>query len=225
MRLKNVPGAREAVEESRYTFETPEDKKGHWKEWFGNENPLHIEVGTGKGKFMMELAALHPEINYIGIEKYSSVLLRALQKQDELQLPNLCFIRMEAEDLEKVFARNEVDRIYLNFSDPWPKDRHHKRRLTSKEFLRRYNHILIPDGIVEFKTDNRGLFDFSLEEIPLAGWDLVACTYDLHQDPVMNDGNIMTEYETKFSEMGNPIHKLITRRQVEKASEAEKEYK
>lgn len=225
MRLKNVRGAREAVVASAYTVNEPEENRGKWREWFQNDHPIHIEVGTGKGRFMMELAALHPDINYVGIEKFSSVLVRALQKQDELQLPNLCFIRMDAEDIEKVFAPNEVDQIYLNFSDPWPKDRHHKRRLTSKEFLRRYNHVLVPDGHLEFKTDNRPLFDFSLEEVENAGWELIASTYDLHHDSVLNEGNIMTEYETRFSEMGNPIHKMLIRRDVAHAEEIGKTYK
>ncbi len=225
MRLKHVKGSREAVVASQYTVNEPEQNKGKWREWFQNSNPIHIEVGTGKGQFMMELAALHPEINYIGIEKYSDVLLRALQKQEEIQLPNLCFIRMDAEDIETVFAPNEVDQIYLNFSDPWPKDRHHKRRLTSKEFLRRYNHILVPEGRIEFKTDNHGLFEFSLEEAPIAGWELVATTFDLHNDPVLNEGNIMTEYETRFTALGNPIHKMILKRDPAIAEEAGKAYK
>ena len=189
-----------------------ETMKGKWHEFFGNKNPIHIEVGMGKGRFIIDMAKLHPEINYIGIEKYSSVLVRALEKLEQLPINNLIFIRMDAENICDVFDTNEVDRIYLNFSDPWPKDRHAKRRLTSKEFFRRYDQILIPDGQVEFKTDNRDLFEFSLEEIPLAQWEVTAYTYDLHHDDKMNEGNVMTEYEEKFSSMGNPIHKLIAKR-------------
>ena len=189
-----------------------ETMKGKWHEFFGNKNPIHIEVGMGKGRFIIDMAKLHPEINYIGIEKYSSVLVRALEKLEQLPINNLIFIRMDAENICDVFDTNEVDRIYLNFSDPWPKDRHAKRRLTSKEFFRRYDQILIPDGQVEFKTDNRDLFKFSLEEIPLAQWEVTAYTYDLHHDDKMNEGNVMTEYEEKFSSMGNPIHKLIAKR-------------
>ena len=163
----------------------------------------------GKGKFLHELAKENPEINYIGIEKYSSVLLRAVEKQDELRLSNLRFIRMDAENIGDVFAKGEVDRIYLNFSDPWPKDRHAKRRLTSRQFMARYDVILKPDGQVEFKTDNKDLFDFSLEEIKEAGWELPVVTFELHNDSVLNEGNVMTEYETRFSQMGNPICKLI----------------
>ncbi len=212
MRLRNIKGSREAIEANEYTINNPEEMKGRWNTLFGNNNPLHIEVGMGKGKFITSLAGLNPDINYIGIEKYSSVLYRALEKMEELKLPNLYFIRMEAEDLCDVFEENEVSKIYLNFSDPWPKDRHAKRRLTSKEFFERYDHILIPDGTVEFKTDNNDLFDFSLEQIPLAGWRLSAVTRDLHNDDILNAGNIMTEYEEKFSSAGNPINKLIADR-------------
>lgn len=209
MRLRNVKGSREAIAVSPYTINEPETLKGQWKQLFKNNNPIHIEVGMGKGRFITSLAALNPHINYIGIEKYSSVLYRALEKMEEIKLPNLYFIRMEAEDLCEIFDKNEIDRIYLNFSDPWPKDRHAKRRLTSKEFFNRYDKILVPDGRVEFKTDNNDLFDFSLEQIPEAGWIIEACTRNLHNTPSMNEGNVMTEYEEKFSSAGNPINKLI----------------
>lgn len=159
----------------------------------------------------MTLATQNPDINYIGIEKYSSVLVRALEKQNELELPNVVFIRMDAEHIEEIFANGEIDRIYLNFSDPWPKDRHAKRRLTSRQFFARYNNILAADGRVEFKTDNRALFDFSVEEVEEAGWKLTAVTYDLHND-AMSEGNVMTEYEIRFSQMGTPINKLIAER-------------
>ena len=211
MRLRNIPGAQDAILESAYVVQEPEKHKGSWGDLFEKKQPLHIEVGMGKGRFLMDLARLHPEINYVGIEKYSSVLIRALEKmeEEETPLPNICFIRMDAEDIVKVFAKNEVDRIYLNFSDPWPKDRHAKRRLTSKEFMARYDQILVPDGQVEFKTDNRPLFDFSVESVKEAGWQLKAVTYDLHHDEELVQGNVMTEYEERFSAKGNPIHKLI----------------
>lgn len=211
MRLRNVRGAREALQESDFTVNEPTEYRGKWLELFENNNPLHIEIGTGKGRFLMTLAEQNPDINYVGIEKFSSVLIRAIEKQRELALPNLYFIRMDAENIEEVFAEEEVDRIYLNFSDPWPKDRHAKRRLTSKQFFARYDKILDKNGRVEFKTDNRDLFDFSVESVKEAGWNLDAVTYDLHNSD-MNEGNIMTEYEIKFSEMGNPIHKLIANR-------------
>lgn len=201
------------IADSSFTVKDPEKLKGLWKkEIFGNDNELHIEIGMGKGRFLMDLATLNPNINYVGIEKYSSVLLRAIQKQEQLLLPNVKFIRMDAEDITEVFAPAEVDKIYLNFSDPWPKDRHAKRRLPSRQFLGRYDQILKPDGVVEFKTDNKDLFQFALDEVEPAGWNLDAVTYDLHHDPVMNEGNVMTEYEEKFSSLGNPIYKYIVSR-------------
>lgn len=213
MRLRNIAGSREVIADSDFTIKDPEKKKGLWgKEVFGNDNEIHIEIGMGKGRFLMDMAALHPDINYVGIEKYSSVLLRALQKQEQLLLPNIIFIRMDAETITEVFAPSEVGRIYLNFSDPWPKDRHAKRRLPSREFLKRYDRILVPGGVVEFKTDNKDLFQFALDEIEPAGWTLDAVTYDLHNDEVMNKGNVMTEYEERFSEAGNPIYKYIISR-------------
>ena len=208
MRLRNVRGSREAIADSEFTVNEPEKQRGKWRELFGNDNPIYIEVGMGKGKFITTLAQNNPEINYIGIEKYSSVLIRAVEKRRELEIDNLLFIRMDAEDICDVFSEGEVDRIYLNFSDPWPKDRHAKRRLTSRQFMSRYNEILKKDGQVEFKTDNRPLFDFSMEEIPQAGWQITASSYDLHHSDMAQD-NVMTEYEEKFSAMGNPIHKLI----------------
>lgn len=214
MRLRNVPGAREVMVENEYVFTEPEGMKGTWREVFGNDNPVRIEIGMGKGQFILALAAQNPDINYVGIEKYSSVLLRAVEKQEELQLSNLRFIRMDAENICEVFEEGETDRIYLNFSDPWPKDRHAKRRLTSRQFFARYDVILKKDGQVEFKTDNKDLFDFSVEEVKEAGWKLEVCTYDLHNDSVLNEGNIMTEYEERFSNAGNPICKLIAKRNI-----------
>lgn len=160
----------------------------------------------------MALAEQNPDINYLGIEKYSTVLLRALQKMESNPLPNIRFIRMDAEYIGDVFAEEEIDRIYLNFSDPWPKDRHAKRRLPSRQFLDRYDHILKRDGVLEFKTDNQGLFTFAEEELRESKWKIDAITYDLHHDAVMSVGNVMTEYEEKFSAMGNPIYKYIISR-------------
>ncbi len=215
MRLRNITGSREVIAESPYVVSESilEQCPGTWHEIFGNENPLHIEIGMGKGKFIHTMAKEHPEINYVGIEKYSSVLLRAIQKMAEDELPNLKFIRMDAEDIVKVFGKGEVDKIYLNFSDPWPKDRHAKRRLPSKEFLARYHVILKPDSCLEFKTDNRDLFDFAVEELEPAGWKAEVITYDLHSDEKLMQGNVMTEYEEKFSSMGNPICKYIIYRE------------
>ena len=212
MRLRNVPGSREAIADNDMAINEPTELKGKWKEEFGNDNPIRIEIGMGKGKFITTLAMENPDINYIGIEKYSSVLIRAIERCEEIEVSNLRFIRMEAEYICDVFEKGEVDRIYLNFSDPWPKDRHAKRRLTSKQFFERYDVILKKDGIVEFKTDNDLLFQFSLEQVPEAGWELIEQTWDLHNDERLMQGNVMTEYESKFSQMGNPIHKLIAKR-------------
>lgn len=216
MRLRNIPGSREVIAESRFVIPETEAGKewpvrGRWAEEFGNDSPIRIEIGMGKGAFIMEQARKNPDINFVGIEKYSSVLIRAIQKQELEDLPNLKFIRMEAEYITDVFAHGEVDRIYLNFSDPWPKEKHAKRRLTSHQFLARYDRILKPDGIVEFKTDNQDLFAFSLKEVPVAGWTILAATCDLHGSD-MCEGNIMTEYETKFSAMGQKICKYIIKR-------------
>ncbi len=212
MRLRNITGSREMIAESRFVVHEPQEYKGRWRELFSNDHPLRIEIGMGKGRFIMDLARMHPEINYVGIEKYSSVLLRGIQKMETDPLPNLYFIRMEAEEIADVFGREEVERIYLNFSDPWPKDRHAKRRLPSREFLKRYDEILVRDGVIEFKTDNQDLFRFALEEIAPAGWRLLQMTEDLHHDEKMLAGNVMTEYEEKFSALGNPIYKYVIAR-------------
>lgn len=215
MRLRNIPGSREAIAASEFVIheDVMREKKGQWASVFGCQQPLYLEVGMGKGRFITELAQLHPECNYVGIEKYSSVLLRALAKREQMpQLKNLLFLRMDAEDLPDVFGPGEVSGIYLNFSDPWPKDRHAKRRLPSKEFLARYDQILKPEGKVEFKTDNRPLFEFALEQAALARWTIEAFTFDLHHDQKMVQGNIMTEYEERFSAQGNPICKVILSR-------------
>lgn len=215
MRLRNIPGSRETIAASKYVVheDVMKETRGKWNTVFGNDHPVYLEVGMGKGRFITELAALYPERNYVGIEKYSSVLLRALEKREQHEeLTNLFFLRMDAEELPEVFGPNEVSGIYLNFSDPWPKDRHAKRRLPSKEFLARYSQILKPEGRVEFKTDNRPLFDFALDQVKEAGWRLEACTFDLHHDKKMMQGNIMTEYEERFSSQGNPIFKMVISR-------------
>ena len=212
MRLRNIKGADDAVQNSEYCIKNPAEWKGKWNEIFENQNPIRIEIGMGKGQFLMQLAAQNPTINYIGIERYTSILYRALQKMESEPLSNLKFICVNAEILPDVFEKNEIDRIYLNFSDPWPKARHAKRRLTSREFLERYDKILVPEGTVEFKTDNRELFEFSLEEVNETKWQLLAHTFDLHHNEEMVKGNVMTEYEEKFSSMGNPICKMIINR-------------
>ncbi|MCD8362882.1 MAG: tRNA (guanosine(46)-N7)-methyltransferase TrmB [Lachnospiraceae bacterium] len=210
MRLRNIPGAEEVIARSAHVVQE-EDAAGTWQGRFGNPNPIHIEIGMGKGRFLTELAKRNPQINYVGIERYASVLLRAIEKLDAMETPpqNLRLLRMDAREIEKGFGEGEVSRIYLNFSDPWPKERHAKRRLTSPQFLARYDRILSPDGRIEFKTDNQDLFEFSLESVREAGWKLLAVSRDLHHDEDLMRGNVMTEYEEKFSSLGSPICKLI----------------
>ena len=212
MRLKNIKGASEKILEGKYFISNPKDYRGKWNKLFNNNNPIYIEIGMGKGNFIIKNAIANPNINYLGIEMYDSVILRAVEKTNELELNNLYLIRMDARLIEEVFDK-EIDLIYLNFSDPWPKARHAKRRLTSREFLARYDQILVPDGKVEFKTDNKELFEFSLEEVEEAGWNLEASTFDLHHNEEMVQGNVMTEYEEKFSSMGNPICKMVISRE------------
>ncbi len=218
MRLRNIPRAESVLEAHDKVIKNEKELKGRWKEVFGNDNPVYIEIGMGKGQFLTEMAARHPDRNYIGIERYSSVLLRAVERLDKLEadsraLENIRFICMDAAQIGEVFEKGEVRGIYLNFSDPWPKKRHARRRLTSREFFARYDQVLAPEGRVEFKTDNQDLFRFSLEEADEAGWRVLMSTWDLHSDPDMNRGNVMTEYEEKFSAKGNPICKLIAGRQ------------
>ena len=198
MRLRNIKGSREVIGASDYVVHEEETKAGTWHEIFGNDNPLYIEVGMGKGQFIMELAKRHPENNYVGIEKYSSVLLRALEKMDreETPLPNLVFIRMDAENIEKVFAEGEVDGIYLNFSDPWPKKRHTNRRLTSPVFLEKYDTIFKNDKKIIMKTDNRHLFEYSVKSFTDYGYKIENLCLDLYAEDTSL--NIPTEYEEKF---------------------------
>ena len=213
MRLRNIPGADEYIANCEYVINDPTDYKGLWnKEIFSNSNSIHIEIGMGKGQFITQMAANNPDINYLGIERYSSVLLRAATKFEKEPLNNLRFLCVDARKLTDIFDKNEIDRIYLNFSDPWPKDRHAKRRLTSPIFLKLYSEIIREDGLLEFKTDNTNLFDYSIMTIDESSlWEMCNYTYDLHNEPSMNEGNIMTEYEEKFVGQGNPIHKLIAK--------------
>lgn len=212
MRLRNIKGSKEFISASPFVIQTPEDYKGKWSSLFQNQNPLHIEIGMGKGQFIHQLAEKNPQINYIGIEMYSSVLYRALEKRAETDLDNLYFLRFDAKYLEEIFDNGEVGRIYLNFSDPWPKERHSKRRLTSPLFLSRYDKILAPEGFIQFKTDNRDLFDFSVETVEQsAHWHIDEITYDLHHSEFI-EGNIMTEYESRFVAEGKPICRFVISR-------------
>lgn len=216
MRLRNIPRADGVIKSHPMVVQDAQESRGNWKEIFGNDHPIYLEIGMGKGRFLMNMAKEHPLVNFVGIERYSSVLLRALEKYDTeeyKELQNIRFLCMDATEIENVFNQGEIRKIYLNFSDPWPKARHARRRLTSGTFLDRYAKILPPGGNLEFKTDNTELFRFSLEEIrEKEGWRLDKYTYDLHRNDEMNQGNIMTEYEEKFSSLGNPINKLIATR-------------
>lgn len=237
-RLRNIPGAADVIGGSAFVVGTPEKYGGDFSTLFGNDNPLYIEIGMGKGRFLMDMAEKYPDRNFFGIEIYESVLFKAVQKaevramihagadpasakakpvsvktgrEEPWEGCNFRFLRMDAAGLADVISPSGVYGIYLNFSDPWPKKRHSHRRLTSERFLKLYEKLLAPGAAVEFKTDNRDLFDFSLEELGRCGWKIEECTYDLHNDPEMNAGNIMTEYEEKFSAGGNPICKVTAR--------------
>ncbi|MCR5521155.1 MAG: tRNA (guanosine(46)-N7)-methyltransferase TrmB [Lachnospiraceae bacterium] len=208
MRLKFVPRAAEVIEKSKYAVKEPERFKGNWAGFFGNNNPLHVELGMGKGRFVMDMARQNPDINYIGIERQESVLLRAVEKMEEAPLPNVALVLYEGDNIEEMLGEHEIDRIYLNFSDPWPKERHAKRRLTSNRFFPRYDHVLKKDGTIEQKTDNKELFAYSLDSAVACGWKVLFQTEDLHGSPYA-EGNVMTEYEERFSANGNKICKAI----------------
>ncbi len=207
MRLRNVVGAKDRIKESEYSFDSPNDFKGKWNGVFKNSNPIHIEIGTGKGDFVIGTAKRNPDINYIGIEKYDSVLVRALEKLEEEQLENVILVRFDAIKLTDLFADKEISRVYLNFSDPWPKVRHAKRRLTHANFLKQYQQIM-GGGELHFKTDNQSLFEFSLESLCNYGVVLKNVSLDLHQTEYHLKENVMTEYERKFSEKGFKIKRL-----------------
>ena len=207
MRVRHKPWARERVEEyPQFVVSDPSQWQGRWQERFKNNNPLHIEVGTGKGKFIYEMAQAHPEINYIGIEIQLNVVVVALDKLIEAPLDNLQLLHIDGGFVTDYFAPGEVDRVYLNFSDPWPKTRHIKRRLTSPTFLEGYQEVLPSEGQIHFKTDNRGLFEYSLASFSQFGMVLNQVWLDLHQSDL--EGNIMTEYEEKFSAKGQPIYRV-----------------
>ncbi|PFN96461.1 tRNA (guanosine(46)-N7)-methyltransferase TrmB [Bacillus sp. AFS076308] len=214
MRLRHKPWAKEKIEQHpQYVVANPENFKGKWHEAFEKEQPLHIEVGTGKGQFITGMAKANPDINYIGIELYDSVIVAALDRLIEADLPNLKLLNVNAAELEKYFTKNDVDRVYLNFSDPWPKFRHEKRRLTYKDFLKLYENILVNGGEIHFKTDNQGLFEYSLMSFSAYGLLLKYVSLDFHKSGY--EGNIMTEYEQKFSEQGNRIYRCEVKYQNE----------
>ncbi|WP_084246576.1 tRNA (guanosine(46)-N7)-methyltransferase TrmB [Planomicrobium okeanokoites] len=209
MRARYKPWAAELIEaHPEIVIPEPAKLKGKWKEEFGNTNPLHIEAGSGKGRFITGMAMANPDINYIGIELFDSVIVTALQTtlEQENGIPNLRLLRVNAQEMESFFEKNEVDRLYLNFSDPWPKTRHAKRRLTHESFLKLYETVLPKNGEIHFKTDNRGLFEYSLTSISEYGMLLKDVSLDLHANEP--EWNIMTEYEEKFMKKGQPIYRM-----------------
>ncbi|TWT09871.1 tRNA (guanosine(46)-N7)-methyltransferase TrmB [Streptococcus sp. sy004] len=207
MRVRKRKGAEEHLENNpQYVVLKPEEAKGHWQDVFGNDYPIHIEVGSGKGAFITGMAAKNPHINYIGIDIQRSVLSYALDKVLESNLPNIKLLLVDGSSLTNYFADGEIDLLYLNFSDPWPKTRHEKRRLTYKTFLETYEQILPEEGQIHFKTDNRGLFEYSLASLSQYGMVLNQVWLDLHASDY--EGNVMTEYERKFSNKGQVIYRL-----------------
>lgn len=211
MRLKKVKNAKEDIEKSIYYVNNPEENKGKWKEIFENERPIHIEIGMGKGNFIINMAIKYPNINFVGIEKYDSVLVKAVKHLDELEekIPNLKLILCDAEKISDIF-KNEIERIYLNFSDPWPKSKHEKRRLTSSNFLVKYDSIFVNAKEIIQKTDNRALFDFSIQSMSNYGYKIEDITYDLYS--INDEDNVPTEYEMKFNMQGIKINRLIARK-------------
>ena len=202
MRLKHIKGAEEEVRNSKYVIEDHQRYKGKFKTVFENENPIHIEIGMGKGNFIIQMALKYPNINFIGIEKYDSVLVKATRKVEQMQIPNLRFILMDATYIETVFSK-EIDTIYLNFSDPWPKVRHTKRRLSSSNFLQKYDNLFKEKKNIIMKTDNRGLFAFSIISFTEYGYHIEEISLNLHEDET---DIVETEYEMKFSSLGYPIY-------------------
>ena len=208
MRLKHIPGCEEEVARSPFVLHDPEEVQKYIR------TPLYVEIGMGKGKFIIENAKRYPDICFVGIEMYESVMIKATRRLDEMaedRPDNVRFIRCDALDIRDYLLPGSIDRLYLNFSDPWPKKRHSKRRLVSERFLSLFREFLKKGAVIEFKTDNKDLFDFGLEEYEKAGYELLYCTKDLHADNEAMKDNIMTEYEQKFSEKGNRICKFIIR--------------
>lgn len=207
MRVRNKPQALARLATyPQYVIQQPEQHQGQWQTLFEKKQPLHIEVGSGKGRFIHEMAKAHPEINYIGIEMNKNVLVNALDKVVATPVPNLKLLLVDGRHLTEYFAPGEVDQLYLNFSDPWPKTKHEKRRLTYHTFLATYEQILRPGGEIHFKTDNRGLFEYSLASFSQYGMILKQVWLDLHASAY--EGNIMTEYEEKFSSQGQVIYRV-----------------
>ncbi len=206
MRMRNKPWAMDLLSSSEDIVDVESKYAGKIDEFFGTEQPIHIEVGTGMGTFITELARRNPEVNYVGIELDKNVMIRVLEKVRDLKLENVRLLLLDAGKINEYFNEDEVDRVYLNFSDPWPKSRHEKRRLTFRSFLENYKSILKQGGELHFKTDNRGLFEYSLISLNQFGMDFHEVILNLHEDEP--EDNIRTEYEDKFSAKGNLIYKI-----------------
>lgn len=205
MRLRNVKGAKEIIDNSSYIIKNPIDYKGDYQKIFENNNPIHIEIGMGKGDFIIENAKKYPNINFIGIEKFDSVIVRAVQKLENEEIPNLKLIKIDANEIDDVFDK-EISVIYLNFSDPWPKARHAKRRLSSEIFLNKYDFVFIDKKRIIMKTDNRKLFEYSIKSFTDYGYKIEDISLNLYEDDIKN--NIPTEYETRFHNRGCLIYKV-----------------
>lgn len=204
MRLRHIKGADEDIKKSKYYIDNPASYKGHFKELFNNDNPIHLEIGMGKGNFIIEMAKRYPDINFIGLEKFDSVLVKAVEKLNDIELSNLKLIWYDADGIDRIFD-HEIDTLYLNFSDPWPKSRHEKRRLTSDVFLEKYDKILKTKQII-MKTDNRKLFEYSIISLTNYGYKIDEISLDLHNDDIKD--NVETEYEKKFVSLGNVIYRI-----------------
>ncbi len=206
MRQRKIKDIEEKLQQyTQYMVELPAEQKGKWREYFGNDYPIYLEIGCGKGQFITEHARRNPNCNYIAIEGQDSVIWRALQKVERMELTNLCFIRQYIDDIRDFFADGELEGLYLNFSDPWPKERHAKRRLTFHKKLKQYGQIVKKDGHIQFKTDNEGLFEFTLEQIAEAEMEILEMSRDLHNSEFA-ENNIPTEYEDKFAGKGKNIN-------------------
>ncbi len=207
MRVRNIAGVDQLLLQFDYFIKDAAGNKGSWRKVFGNSNPLHIELGMGKGQFITSHAEKYPDINFIGIEKSEELVYKALQGIKDKGLSNIYMICENAENLKEIFEEGELERIYLNFSDPWVKARHAKRRLPHRRFLAIYSHILKDGGELRFRTDSLMLFEFAIEEINATKMQLRDVGYDIHSKPLV--GHIMTEYEEKFTRMGKPIYQCI----------------
>ena len=213
MRLRNIKGAQDIISQSDYYVLNPDKYKNNFKSIFKNNNKIELEIGMGKGDFIINKALTNPDINYIGVEKYPTVLLKAFKKLKDKKIDNLKIICVDANNIDEIFNK-EISKIYLNFSDPWPKKKHSNRRLTSPIFLNKYSKIFEADYEIEMKTDNKNLFEYSLVSLSQNEYVLTEVNLDLYSN--LNEDNIQTEYERKFVNLGLPIYKLKVIHKIDK---------